>query len=169
MLGFLVLLFPFVLLGFVLFMERVEEPLNQVAVEREIEQFLDDANPDELDTFVREGTDSALAPVPPATGPAPAAAAIGDVSAAARSSRSRLRSLDSAATCDPARTAQVRRARGADVDEVLRRAGLFQGVDPEDVEALAERVRDLRRPARHHRCSTRASPATACTSCWPAR
>ena len=41
-------------------MERVEEPLNQVAVEREIEQFLDDANPEELDTFVREGTDSAL-------------------------------------------------------------------------------------------------------------
>lgn len=60
MTGFLVLLFPFVLLGFVLFMERVEEPLNQVAVEREIEQFLDDASPEELDTFVREGTDSAL-------------------------------------------------------------------------------------------------------------
>ncbi len=48
------------LLGFVLFMERVEEPLNQVADERQIEQFLDDANPEELDTFVREGTDSAL-------------------------------------------------------------------------------------------------------------
>ena len=44
MIGFVVLLFPFVLLGFVLFMERVEEPLNQVAVEREIEQFLDTAN-----------------------------------------------------------------------------------------------------------------------------
>lgn len=60
MVGFLVLLFPFVLLGFVLFMERVEEPLTQVAVEREFEQFLDDANPAELNTFVREGTDSAL-------------------------------------------------------------------------------------------------------------
>jgi hypothetical protein len=60
MVGFLVLLFPFVLLGFVLFMERVEEPLSQVAVEREIEHFLDDANPEELDAFVREGTDSAL-------------------------------------------------------------------------------------------------------------
>lgn len=60
MVGFLVLLFPFVLLGFVLFMERVEEPLSQVAVEREIEQFLDDANSEELDTFVREGTESAL-------------------------------------------------------------------------------------------------------------
>jgi hypothetical protein len=31
-----------------------------VAVERDIEQFLDDASPEELDTFVREGTDSAL-------------------------------------------------------------------------------------------------------------
>jgi hypothetical protein len=60
MAGFLVILFPFVLMGFVLFMERVEEPLNQVATEREIEQFLDDANPSELDTFVREGTDSAI-------------------------------------------------------------------------------------------------------------
>jgi hypothetical protein len=60
MYGFLVLLFPFVLLGFMLLMGHVEEPLSQVAVERELEQFLDDANSDELDTFVREGTDSAL-------------------------------------------------------------------------------------------------------------
>ncbi|MEO6886971.1 MAG: hypothetical protein ABI232_11915 [Jatrophihabitantaceae bacterium] len=60
MLGFLVLLFPFVLLAFMLLMGRVEEPLSRVAVERELEQFLDDASPDELDTFVREGTDSAL-------------------------------------------------------------------------------------------------------------
>jgi hypothetical protein len=60
MIGFLVLLFPFVLLGFMLLMGRVEEPLNQVAVERELEQFLDDANADELETFVREGTDTAL-------------------------------------------------------------------------------------------------------------
>jgi len=56
----LVLLFPLVLLGFLLFMERVEEPLTQGAVEREIEQFLDDANPEELDAFVREGTESGL-------------------------------------------------------------------------------------------------------------
>ncbi len=60
MVGFLVLLFPFVLLGFLLFMGRVEEPLSKVAVEREIEQFLVDASPEELDTFVREGTESAL-------------------------------------------------------------------------------------------------------------
>jgi hypothetical protein len=60
MIGFALLAFPFLLLGFVLLMGRVEEPLNQVAVERDIEQFLDDASPEELDTFIREGTDSAL-------------------------------------------------------------------------------------------------------------
>jgi hypothetical protein len=60
MIGLLVLGFPVLLLLFMLFMGRVEEPLTRVAVEREIEEFLDDATPDELDTFVREGTDSAL-------------------------------------------------------------------------------------------------------------
>ncbi|MCU1656814.1 MAG: hypothetical protein JWO57_1470 [Pseudonocardiales bacterium] len=60
MVGFVMLLFPFLLLGFMLLMGRVEEPLNQVAEERDIEQFLDDASPEELDAFVREGTDSAL-------------------------------------------------------------------------------------------------------------
>ena len=60
MIGFALLFFPFVLLGFVMLMGRVEEPLTQIAVERQMEQFFDDANPDELDAFVREGTDSAL-------------------------------------------------------------------------------------------------------------
>jgi hypothetical protein len=60
MVGLLVLLFPPLLLVFMLIMARVEEPLNKVAVERQIEEFLDEANPDELDTFVREGTESAL-------------------------------------------------------------------------------------------------------------
>ena len=60
MIGLLVLLFPPLLLGFMLFMDRVEEPLNRAAPEREIQEFLDEANPDELDTFVREGTESAL-------------------------------------------------------------------------------------------------------------
>jgi hypothetical protein len=60
MIGFALLLFPFVLLGFVLLMARVEEPLTQVAEERDIEQFLDDATSEELDVFVREGTESAL-------------------------------------------------------------------------------------------------------------
>lgn len=57
---FLVLLFPFLLMAFMLIMERIEEPLTRVAVERDVEEFLDHANPDELDAFVREGTDSAL-------------------------------------------------------------------------------------------------------------
>jgi hypothetical protein len=60
MAGFLVLLFPVLLLLFMLFMGKVEEPLNRDNTERVIEQFLDDASPEELDTFVREGTDSAL-------------------------------------------------------------------------------------------------------------
>jgi hypothetical protein len=60
MAGLLVLLFPALLLAFMLFMQRVEEPLNRSAPEREIEHFLDDANPSELATFVNEGTESAL-------------------------------------------------------------------------------------------------------------
>jgi hypothetical protein len=60
MIGFALLLFPFVLLGFVLLMQRVEEPLSAISAEREIEQFLDGASAAELDTFVREGTDSGL-------------------------------------------------------------------------------------------------------------
>jgi hypothetical protein len=60
MVGLLVLLFPFVLLGFMVVMERVESPLRQVAVENQVETFLDDARPDEIDTFVREGFPVAL-------------------------------------------------------------------------------------------------------------
>ncbi len=60
MIGFALLLFPFILLGFVMFMGRVERPLSQIDSEREIARFLDGANRDELNTFVREGTDSAL-------------------------------------------------------------------------------------------------------------
>ena len=60
MAGLLVLGFPFVLLGFMLFMGRVEEPLSRAATERKMEQFLDQAEPDELDAFVHQGTDSAL-------------------------------------------------------------------------------------------------------------
>jgi hypothetical protein len=60
MIGFALLLFPVVLLGFVVLMGRVEEPLSQMSVEREIEHFLDDANQAELNTFVSEGPDPAL-------------------------------------------------------------------------------------------------------------
>ena len=55
MAGLLVILFPFVLLGFMILMERVESPLRTVAVEDRVEEFLDEARPEEMDTFVREG------------------------------------------------------------------------------------------------------------------
>jgi len=60
MIGFLVLLFPVLLMAFMLIMERIEVPLTRVADEGDVEEFLDNANPEELDTLVREGTDSAL-------------------------------------------------------------------------------------------------------------
>jgi hypothetical protein len=60
MVGFLVLLFPFVLMAFMLGMERIEKPLTRSAVERDVEDFLENANPAELAAFVSEGTESAL-------------------------------------------------------------------------------------------------------------
>ena len=60
MIGLLVLGFPFLLLAFMLFMQKVEEPLSRVAVERKVERFLDQADAEDMETFVREGTDSAL-------------------------------------------------------------------------------------------------------------
>lgn len=60
MIGFLFLLFPVLLLLFMLGMERLEEPLTRVAVERDVEHFLDQADASELDTLVREGADTAV-------------------------------------------------------------------------------------------------------------
>lgn len=60
MAGLLVVLFPFVLLAFMVMMERVESPLRRVAVEDRVEEFLDEARPEEIDTFVREGFPVAL-------------------------------------------------------------------------------------------------------------
>ena len=60
MIGFLVLLFPVLLLIFMLVMERIEEPLTRVALERDVEDFLEHANPDEMNTLVREGPVSAM-------------------------------------------------------------------------------------------------------------
>ncbi|HZC70706.1 MAG TPA: hypothetical protein VE442_08435 [Jatrophihabitans sp.] len=60
MVGFVLLLFPFLLLGFVMIMGRVEEPIARLDDEREIEHFLDEAQRDELELFVREGTTPAL-------------------------------------------------------------------------------------------------------------
>ena len=60
MAGLLVVFFPFVLLGFMILMERVESPLRTVAVEDRLDEFLDGARPEEMDTFVREGFPAAL-------------------------------------------------------------------------------------------------------------
>ncbi len=60
MAGLLVVFFPFVLLAFMILMERVESPLRRVAVESRVEEFLDEARPAEMDTFVREGFPAAL-------------------------------------------------------------------------------------------------------------
>ena len=60
MAGLLVVIFPFVLLGFMLLMERVEDPLRSVAVEDRVEEFLEAARPEEMDTFVRDGLPAAL-------------------------------------------------------------------------------------------------------------
>ena len=60
MIGFLVLLFPVLLMAFMLIMERIEEPLTRVALEREVEDFLENASRDELNTLVVEGPESAM-------------------------------------------------------------------------------------------------------------
>jgi hypothetical protein len=58
---FLVLLFPLLLLVFAVLMERVEARLQNVSVtENEVEEFLDQARPDEVNTFIREGLGRAL-------------------------------------------------------------------------------------------------------------
>lgn len=60
MAGLLVVFFPFVLLGFMILMERVEGPLRTVAMEDRVEEFLEEAGPKEMDTFVRDGLPAAL-------------------------------------------------------------------------------------------------------------
>ncbi len=58
---FLVLLFPLLLLVFAVLMERVEARLKHVSVtENEVEEFLDQARPDEVNTFIKEGIGRAL-------------------------------------------------------------------------------------------------------------
>ncbi len=58
---FLVLLFPLLLLVFAMLMERVEARLQNNSVsENEVEEFLDQARPEEVNTFIREGLGRAL-------------------------------------------------------------------------------------------------------------
>ncbi|CAJ65180.1 hypothetical protein FRAAL6557 [Frankia alni ACN14a] len=48
------------LLGLLLAMERVERPLNAADTGKGLEGFLDNAQPDEVDTFVQQGLPAAL-------------------------------------------------------------------------------------------------------------
>lgn len=54
------LLFPALLLGGALVMERVERPLRQEALGERVEQFLESARPEEVETYVSEGLAPAL-------------------------------------------------------------------------------------------------------------
>lgn len=56
----LTLLMPLLLLGLMLAMERVERPLRVDSVTDELENFLDSARPEEVETFVSEGFAPAL-------------------------------------------------------------------------------------------------------------
>jgi hypothetical protein len=58
---FLVLLIPLLLMVFALLMERVENRLRAASMsEHDVEEFLDSAQPDEVNTFIREGWTRAL-------------------------------------------------------------------------------------------------------------
>ncbi len=59
---FLVLLIPLLLMVFALLMERVEHRLTSSAVsEADVEEFLDTARPEEVNTLMREGWTKAFA------------------------------------------------------------------------------------------------------------
>jgi hypothetical protein len=58
--GLLVLLFPVLLLGFMLFMQRVEEPLNRSDTSHDIERMLEANDPVDIELLVNQGTDTAL-------------------------------------------------------------------------------------------------------------
>ncbi len=59
---FLVLLIPLLLMVFALFMERVENRLHTSTVsEAEVQEFLDSARPEEVNTMIREGWTKAFA------------------------------------------------------------------------------------------------------------
>ena len=54
------LLVPMGLLGLLLGMERVERPLRVASVSEQLEQFLEQARPEEVETYVSEGFAPAL-------------------------------------------------------------------------------------------------------------
>ena len=55
-----VILFPPLLIAFLLVMERVEEPLRRAASSREVTEFLDSATAAEVDTLTSSGVRRAL-------------------------------------------------------------------------------------------------------------
>lgn len=55
MTGLLVVFFPLFLLGFLLFMERVEEPLRRGPSETDVAEFLDTAAPEDVNNVFRYG------------------------------------------------------------------------------------------------------------------
>lgn len=55
-----VILFPPLLIAFLLVMERVEEPLRRPASQREVSEFLNTASADEVDTLSSSGIRRAL-------------------------------------------------------------------------------------------------------------
>jgi hypothetical protein len=56
MAAFLVLLIPLALMGFALFMQWVEERLRTRTIsEADVQEFLEEAHPEEVNTMVREG------------------------------------------------------------------------------------------------------------------
>ena len=57
----IVILFPPLLIAFLLVMERVEEPLRRPASGREVSEFLATASPGEVDTLARSGIRRAMA------------------------------------------------------------------------------------------------------------
>ena len=60
MVAFSVILFPPLLIAFLLVMERVEEPLRRPAGPREVAEFLNSATPGEVDTLAHSGIRRAL-------------------------------------------------------------------------------------------------------------
>jgi hypothetical protein len=60
MVAFSVILFPPLLIAFLLVMERVEEPLRRPAGPREVAEFLNSATPGEVDTLATSGIRRAL-------------------------------------------------------------------------------------------------------------
>lgn len=60
MAGLLVVFFPLLLLGFMLFMERVEKPLTKIAAESDVEEFLDNARAEDVDNIFKYGVRKAV-------------------------------------------------------------------------------------------------------------